>query len=238
MGSLRKVASFLKSTGAYLLNNPFLLLTGDAGSGKSFLFSDVVARRLIDNKVSLFLLGQHFVTAEDPWTQIKKKLDIACSFKMFLGALNSKAQIDGHRLIIFIDALNEGQGKKFWRQNLKSFIDQIRHYPWLGVAMSLRTSYEELIWPEDYDQFIKLNHYGFEGHEYDAVKLFFTNFSIEQPSIPVLNPEFSNPLFLLLFCEGLNKSGLTKIPEGMHGITGVFELFIKSINKTLSLPEN
>lgn len=238
MESAEDTSSFLKSEGTELLSRPFLVLTGDAGSGKSFLFSDVVTRRLKDNKFSLFLLGQHFVTSENPWTQIKKILDLSCNFKSFLGALNSKAQVDGHRLIIFIDALNEGEGKSFWRHNLKSFIDQIKSYPWLGVAMSIRTSYEELVWPEDYDHFIRLNHYGFDGYEYDASKLFFSSFNIDEPSIPILNPEFSNPLFLLLFCEGLQKSGLTKIPDGMHGITEVFNIFIKTVNQSLSLPEN
>lgn len=90
--SLVEADSFFNSVGVDLLNSPFLLLVGEAGSGKSFLFSDIVTRRLNDNKFSLFLLGQHFVTAEDPWTQIKKKLDLTCSFKVFLGALNSKAQ--------------------------------------------------------------------------------------------------------------------------------------------------
>ncbi len=56
------------------------------------------------------------------------------------------------------------------------------------------------------------------------------------PSIPLLHPEFQNPLFLLLFCQGLYKSGHTKIPDGLQGITAIIDFFINSINTVLSAP--
>ena len=32
---------------------------------------------------------------------------------------------------------------------------------------------------------------------------FFEFYKIKQPSIPFMNPEFSNPLFMLLFCKSV-----------------------------------
>jgi hypothetical protein len=80
---------------------------------------------------------------------------------------------------------------------------------------------------------IKITHYGFDSIEYNASKLFFKNYNIAQPSIPLLHPEFSNPLFLKLFCEGLNKKGLTTIPDGYEGITNIIKFFIEGIKAKL-----
>lgn len=180
------------------------------------------------------------MTDEDPWTQIFKKNDIHCSINEFLGALNSKAQISGQRIIIFIDAVNEGRGKYFWDKNIKSFLSKIKKHEWLGVVLSIRTSYSDLIFPKDEikeDEIIRYTHYGFRNQEYEATKLFFNNYGIELPSIPLLHPEFQNPLFLILFCEGLNKAGYTKIPDGLQGITAIIDFFISSINNILSKPD-
>ncbi len=237
--SIYGLTRFLESTTMKLANHPFLLLEGEAGIGKSHLLADIISTRTTNNLISLFFLGQHFVTEEDPWTQIFKKNDIHCSVNEFLGALNSKAQISGQRIIIFIDAINEGRGKYFWDKNIKSFLSKIKKHEWLGVVMSIRTSYSDLIFPKDEindDEILRYTHYGFRNQEYEATKLFFNNFGIELPSIPLLHPEFQNPLFLLLFCEGLNKAGYTKIPDGLQGITAIIDFFITSVNDILSKP--
>lgn len=230
---------FLEGITVKLANSPFLLLEGDAGIGKSHLLADIINTRNENNFLSLFFLGQHFVTDEDPWTQIFKKNDINCSVNEFLGALNSKAQISGQRIIIFIDAINEGRGKYFWNKNIKSFLAKIKKYEWLGVVLSIRTSYSNLIFPKDEikeNEIIRYTHYGFRNQEYEATKLFFNNYGIELPKIPLLHPEFQNPLFLLLFCEGLSKVGYTKIPDGLQGITAIINFFVNSTNDILSKP--
>jgi hypothetical protein len=239
--SLRDFKEFIFSTTAQLSNHPILLLYGEAGIGKSHLIADVVTNRNSDHKKSLFLLGQHFVTDEGPWTQIFKKLNIKCSIDEFLGALSAKAVITGSRFVIFIDAINEGRGRYFWDKNVKSFIQKIQKYEWLGLVLTVRSSYKDLIFPKDEiseDFIIQHRHYGFRNVEYEASKLFFSNYKIELPNVPLLHPEFQNPLFLKLFCEGLNKSGCTKIPDGLQGITSIIEFFVKSINNRLSTPDS
>jgi hypothetical protein len=52
-----------------------------------------------------------------------------------------------------------------------------------------------------------------------------------------LHPEFQNPLFLKLFCEGINKAGLTRIPDGLQGITSIINFFVKNVNVVLSRPK-
>lgn len=238
--SLDDIRNFIFGISGRLSNTPLLLLDGDAGIGKSHLIADVVKNRNIQGKPSLFLLGQHFVTDEDPWTQINKRINTGCSFDEFLGILNSKAETAGSRLILFIDAINEGRGRYFWGSNVKSFIKKFKKYKWLGLVISIRTSYKELIFPDDkwnHENIIEYTHYGFKDIEYDAVKIFFEGYEIQLPSVPLLHPEFQNPLLLKLFCEGLHKLGYTKVPDGFQGITSIIEFYISSINLRLSQPD-
>ncbi|MCM0150017.1 ATP-binding protein [Photobacterium galatheae] len=229
----------LDSKAVALASNPYLILDGDAGMGKSHLLADVITKRNESGADSLFLLGQHFVTEEDPWTQLKKKLDIRCSFKEFFGALNAKAEASRQRLVIFIDAINEGKGRYFWPEHIRGFIQKLKKYQWIGLVISVRSSYSELLVPKELlpkDIINRCTHYGFSGNEYEASKLFFNNFGIELPSIPLLHPEFQNPLFLLLFCEGLSKAGYSRIPEGLQGISDIIGFFVNSVNQRLSKP--
>jgi predicted ATPase len=120
--SLEDVRTFILGISAKLSNKPVLLLDGEAGIGKSHLIADIVKNRNAEGKPSLLFLGQHFVTDEDPWIQIYKKININCTLDEFLGALNSKAEITGSRLILFVDAMNEGRGRYFWGNNIRGFI--------------------------------------------------------------------------------------------------------------------
>lgn len=233
--------SFIVSKTVGLFNKPYLLLDGEAGVGKSHLLADIANIRQKEGKYSILLLGQHFNREENPQKQILDQLDLNCRFDEFLEALNCKAQISRTRLMIIIDAINEGAGRKFWPDNLNGFITSISKYNWLGLVISIRSSYLKLF--EDNiknlsRELIQFTHFGFRNVEYEASKLFFKNYNIELPSVPLLHPEFQNPLFLKIFCEGLNKAGFTKIPDGIDGITQVFDFFISSINKKLSLPKN
>lgn len=227
---------FLASPTVKLANAPFMLLTGEAGIGKSHLLADIATKRMQRNQLSILLLGQHF-TDEEPWSQIKKQLHITYERDIFLAALNTKAQTTEGRILIIIDAINEGQGKKIWKQYIQGFISAIKRYPNLGLVFSMRTSYEKVLIPEQND-LTEIIHEGFAFHEYEVCKIFFDKYNIKQPSIPLLTPEFSNPLFLKLFCEGLNKKGLHEIPDGYEGISTILQFYLETINHNISEKHN
>lgn len=153
--------------------------------------------------------------------------------------MNSKAEAQGERLLFVIDAINEGKGKYFWPDHIRGFINDFAQYPWLGLVLSVRTSYQPLLVPRDIvsDKLVEIHHQGFQGIEYQASSRFFRQYGIQQPRVPLLNPEFGNPLFLKLFCEGIKRSGLTAIPTGFQGITKIFNFFIGAINKKLAEPK-
>ena len=186
-------------------NGGLLLLDGEAGTGKTHLLCDVAHRRLADDRPTILLMGQRFTSTEDPWEQVLKQVDLRKrTAGELVGALEAAAQANNCRALVIIDALNEGQGRAIWPDNLPAFLAHLERSPWIGVVLSVRSFYEEIIIPESVrNQAIRKTHHGFAGHEYDAVEMFFRNYGLELPSTPLLSPEFSNPLFLSILCKAL-----------------------------------
>lgn len=219
-----------------LVNDPVLILEGEAGVGKSHLLADIVEKRKNDKLDSLLLLGQKFTTDEEPFTQIMRMLNFDGSSEELLETLEAKAEISGHRLVVFIDAINEGHGLNIWPNCIRSFIESFRAHPWLGLVLSIRTSYVPAIIPRDefgYDYCVRAIHRGFGANTRKAVLTYFKEYNILYPSVPLLNPEFRNPLFLHLFCEGMQKNSYHKIPDGIRGISSVIKLFFDGVEKSI-----
>jgi len=234
---INKLNSYIESESVLVSNNPFLLLVGEAGKGKTHLFCDVASNRLQQEMPTILLLGEFFNGYDEPWTQLLKLLDLRnISVEEFLGALDVSAQARGQKALIMIDALNEGNGKQLWRSHLGRFVDAISRYPWVSLAISVRSSYERITIPdspEHKELFVKVIHHGFAENEYDAVRSFFEFYQLELPSSPLLLPEFQTPLFLKILCKGLQDKGVTRLPSGYVGITETFDLFISAVDEKI-----
>jgi hypothetical protein len=230
----REIYEFAISDITAACNQGALLLTGEAGTGKTHLFCDIAKRRLDKSLPTIILLGQHFCQG-DPWSQIMQRLHLSCQRDEFLGALDAAAQACGSHAMILIDALNESDDKGLWKKELAGMLAVLHNYPRITIAVSCRTSYESVTIPKSIvpEKLVKVEHHGFANYEYRATKKFFYYYGIEQPNVPLLVPEFSNPLFLKTICQGIKKRKLTRIPKGINGITDVLNLFIDSINEVL-----
>lgn len=185
------------------MKGPAILVTGKAGMGKSHLLADIVNKRQIRGCNSILLLGQHFTKAEDPITQMLNNLGINCSKDIFLNRLNTYGKENESKVVIFIDAINEGAGKSLWESFADQLICEIEKYPFIGLVMSARTStrkdwvYElaKKDWIQEYQ------HRGFGENGYDAAEYMFASFGLEQPLWPLYLDEFRNPLFLTTYCR-------------------------------------
>jgi hypothetical protein len=236
--ALYELRQFAKTSCAIAANKPSLLIVGGAGSGKTHLLCDIADHRINNGWPTVVLLGEQFGSAE-PWKQILDLLKLDCTPAEFLGALDAVALAVGTRALILIDALNEGDGQKIWSKHLAGMLTHLENYPRIGIALSVRSSYEKIIVPEQLvsnQKLVREEHHGFEEHEYEAANRFFAHFGIE-PSVPLLYPEFKNPQFLLLFCKGLKNKSLSRIPPGLHGITLIFDFYLDSINEKLARSE-
>jgi len=232
--ALWRLDEFVSETDTRLCNLPALLVVGDAGVGKTHLFCDVAERRISQGLPTIPFLGQHLKN-EEPWSQLIRLAHLTCTRDEFLGALSAAAQARRRRALILIDALNEGDGKALWPTTLPGFLSTLRQYPWIGIALSARNSYERIVVQEGLipEKLHRVHHHGFAEHEYEAAQHFFGYYSISLARVPLLVPEYQNPLFLKVLCEGLRKRHLSAIPQGVRGVSAVFEFFIGAVQEKL-----
>ncbi len=216
-----------------------LVIQGEAGQGKTHIISEIVETRVSSKLPTLFILGQHFSSTNEPWQQIFSYLGTTPPTReIFLSALDSLAEALNQKVLIAIDAINEGEGRKIWITRLSSFINELKRYPRLSLVLSVRSNFLDIVLPEGLrktnNQVTHYIHKGFRGIEYQAVRIFFPKFNLKIPDTPLLSPEFSNPLFLKLFCSSLHDAGHREVPKGLQGITKVFDFYIDTLNKKLS----
>ena len=219
-----------------LVNSRVMILKGKAGTGKTHLLCDVARRRQEDGAPTVLLMGQRFTDLSNPWTQALQLLDMGhAKAEQFIGALECSAQVANRRALLIIDALNEGSGPEIWAPNLSAFLSQVANSPWIDVILSVRSSYEQDVIPNDVrDEAIHKTHKGFDGHEYEALRTFSNSYRIDFPSTPILQPEFANPLLLKMTCEGLAAKGERRLPRGFRGVTAIFDLYIRDVNSRLA----
>lgn len=221
----------------HLSNNPVLIIKGEAGSGKSHLLGDIASERQKLNLPSFLLLGQHFKNSKNVEGNVLELLGLNCSYEELLKSANSIGEQTGSRFLILIDALNEGAGAALWRDQIEGFVHQISQYPYIALVMSVRTTYFDSLLPktlrENKRQITIKNHEGFKGNEYKALHLFCKHYGLKQPNFPILSPEFTNPLFLMLICEGVKNSPDKSFPQGFQGISKIFKYYVDSLHERL-----
>jgi len=234
---LQTINEFVRSDRALLANKPAMLVVGDALVGKTHLFCDIAKERIQRKLPTILVLGQHLMSADNPWNQILKELGLSCTREEFVGALDTWGQAQNSRVLLIIDALNEGNGKVIWYEHLAGFLEFIKDYPTIGVALSVRRSdLSSTVRRDIIDRYlIEVNHPGFQGVEYLALSTYCKAFGLLMPSIPII-PAFLNPGFLYLLCKGLRNKGENQIPTGAMGFSRVFEIYVNSIHEKLWHP--
>ncbi|GAA5514944.1 hypothetical protein Dcar01_03708 [Deinococcus carri] len=232
---LRHIAEVAESLRAQASNAVGICVAGEAGIGKTHLFCDVAQARLASGAPTVLLMGEQFAAA-DPLQEIPQLLGLGVTFEEFLGALSAAAQAQGRRAFLMIDALNESADRNRWKSRFMTLLTRVEQYPWVRLVVSVRTTYEGLVLPPEAEQhgLVRVEHEGFGDATYEATKRYFNAYGIQQPTVPMLNPEFRNPLFLKLFCKGLKAKGLHSIPPGLEGITAIFRFLIDAINERLA----
>lgn len=225
--------------GDNVANSQLMIVSGEAGTGKTHLLCDVAKQRIAASRPTVLLMGQQFIGKDAPWRQALNQLDLPnIKAEEFVEALEATAQAANCRALILIDAINEGEGRSIWPNHLAALLRDIEKSPWLGAVLSVRSSYEESVIPEEVrNRAVKVTHEGFTDHEYEAMRAFFLYYKLELPSTPLLAPEFRNPLFLKNLCKGLEVLGHKRLPRGLHGITDIFKLILDSVNTKLARPE-
>ena len=217
-----------------------MLLSGNAGVGKSHLLCDITLNRLKDNLPTLFLLGQHY-DGGNPLKFISDSLDL--NKREILGALDALGETHSTRTLIMIDAINEGLYKEDWKHHIINLIAELKEYPHIAFVFSCRSTYLQYLLPQiknsgtnqnEAKLAVEIEHKGFSDPGHQAIYKYLEKQNFLVPSSPVMNPEFFNPLFLKIYCKALKSKGKSRFPTGSQGITKSFNFYIDAISETIN----
>ncbi|WP_424244250.1 hypothetical protein Dip510_001451 [Elusimicrobium posterum] len=242
--NISNLAYLSKERYAKLSNTPFLLLSGQAGAGKTHLLCDFIENNFKKNEgLSFLFFGRDFHDTSFWGTGLNSifKNFSEKNKNNFLKELNENAKTKKCRNIIVIDAINETINSKFWKQNLPLLIKDIKKHSNLGLIISIRSSFSSIYLTKKIrNTFIEEEHRGFGYKTIEACNKYLGKFSIPIPETPVFNMNFSNPLFLYLFCRAFQKRNQTnkEIFRGHEGFTYIFETFVRSVTKAFAERHN
>lgn len=232
---VRAFDQHLKNSKVEIANSGPILLLGKAGVGKSHILADAAQDALNSGQPAILILGQQLKTGQ-PWDFVLNVLDFEGSSEDLLGALDACAQAHGCKALFAIDALNEGNGKNIWPDELAGFVKRIEKFSNITLVASCRSTYQTRITRNlSSDQMLEVWHNGFEGHELAAAAIYMDRNGISRPDAPFLNPEFSNPLFLKTICETLKRNNETKFPKGLRGVSQIFDYYVNSITSSIEI---
>lgn len=236
MGILEELRGWLRSPEAHLPLSSAMLLLGPAGIGKTHSVCAIANDRHERKLRSVLLLGERFnhITGE-PWERMRSLVGLGSDFSEheLFEILDAAGECTGYPCIIFVDALNDTVPRRFWYDCLSSLVDRVGRHRWLRLCASCRTTYCEDVRSPNV-QIPHIEHTGFAGIEFDACVQFFDFYDLEPPSMPLMQPEFCNPLFLRLVCESLQVAEVKYLTAGTVGIARIIHELVKTKNETLS----
>jgi hypothetical protein len=228
IANIDDLAESLTSPAINAARSGTLLLDGGGGTGKTHLSCDTALRLISEGHPVLLALGQWFGEAS-PWPTLAEQLgDPSLGWEDIVGALDAAAQATGKRAVVLIDAINESLDPRMWSKRIEELRSRLTGSRWVALAMTCRTTYLPAVQPKGgfSDGIAQITHPGFQGREFEAVERIFAAFGLQQPRVPLLLPEFTNPLFLILYCDAQSRGRLPA--SGAAHLTAVFEAFVAS----------
>ena len=225
---LREFRGLLLSDASEAAAKGALLLQGSSGQGKTHLFCDVGDRAVKAGQPAVVILGGN-LSGRNVWSEIAEQLGLAdIGSEELISAMQAAAEASNAPFLLLMDALNEAADPAAWKEELPRLLAEVAQNPWISVAVSVRSTFLDMVLPEGgLNNVTEVVHPGFDGRELEATERFFDAFGLEQPRIPLLTPEFTNPLFLMLYCESLHGMGLSAPPLGEAHLSQTFERYLQ-----------
>lgn len=224
----------LQSSAAKAADAGVILLSGEAGQGKTHLFCDISRRAIENGKPAVLIFGGR-MSGRDVWSEVAKQLGLEQVGSEYLtGAMQAAAEAANAPFLLLIDALNEAADPRAWQEELPALLAEVGKNPWISVGVSVRSSYRSIVLPDSgLADVPEIEHTGFMEREIEASEKFFGTFGLELPRTPILEPEFTNPLFLKLYCESLKGLGLNAPKAGLAHISEVFDWYLQYKEKRI-----
>ena len=233
--AIEKVSEGIKRPVSRLANEYRLLVTGEAGTGKSHLLADVATYHIGQGFPAVLVLGGSFVDGE-PWRQVADQLGLTNTTPdELLGALDAAGEAAGTRALLMIDAINERGGIALWANRLAAFLATADRFSHVAVVLSCRTTFLPYIIREiDEKALPRIAHPGFAGQAAQAAQRYLDARGIVRMAAPSFSPEFENPLFLRTCCDALERRGEKELPRGLAGVSGVFNFYFGAVAEAIT----
>lgn len=181
------------------INKKFLLIQGKAGFGKTHRLCYFSKYHSSLCNVYLIFGGQ----IENGVGGVVEQICNICGFDaMGFGDLDAYMKQLNTYAIIIVDAINEGAGVSFWKENLDSLIEEVDRCSNVKLIISVREPFNiREFCGSNPMRFAIKQAMGFADPE-AAAKHFFGENSIDEKYIHQFIQDFRSPLFLKVFCEG------------------------------------
>ncbi|BAQ12844.1 hypothetical protein CBB2_0734 [Clostridium botulinum] len=214
-----------------------LVITGEAGIGKSHSIAHFIYNYFyLQNKICIFVLGQHLNEQLDPVLMLEKWLHIPYTIQRFLEQLNRIAEENNCIIPFIIEGINEGYHSEVWKEYFEGLVGIFEKHNRIKLMVSIRKTYIKKCLPEKFqerDKTLVIEHRGFAEDSTQAVTEFFDYYGINKPTFPILYSDFYNPLFLHTLCKTVKGSGNVKIDE-YSSFTEIFKGYITVIEESVS----
>ena len=183
----------------------FMRITGIAGTGKTH-FSCYIAEYLENKAYPYLLFGSQFKTTESIFSQLAEMLPFGGRSKEALmkgfSQLNDRMIETRQFAVLIIDALNEGAGEFFWKDNLRQLSKKLEKFERIKLIVTIRDPFVNRIMGADND-WLRYDLEGFSSPQSvtRAMQSYFAEYGIDENVVRSFKSQFKLPLFLIIFCQ-------------------------------------
>lgn len=238
--ALHEITEFLNAPDYRLVDTNRLFIRGEWGTGKTHFLCDITRKRIDAGLPTLFILAHRLQGGISLADSLCGAISANGDIGRVLREMNRLGRASGGRALIIVDGINEGD-RPMWRKGIKELVRQVSKYPYVGLVLSCRSPFDkQILTTRSEREFVIVPHRGFYDIEFDAQREFFNHYGIPTPHVPLLNPEFTRPLFLKIMCEtfaGLTRTAKSKrinqIAAGQKGMTKLLEDFVSKVGQPI-----
>jgi hypothetical protein len=212
-------------------------IKGEGLSGKTHLLCNYALKNIKNGNCTLLFFGNSFIDNKTPIKQMIDLLDLS-SYNLseddFLYSLDWWGKKENRLVSICIDAINETEEKKVWKNHLIPFVEKIKQYHNINLIISVRDLEMDAVLTDAAKEYVStdmalIEHRGFEDISPEVLLKFCEVFGIEAPKFPTLDSIFINPGLMFLLFENLKNRKINKIDDSILHISNIFNDFVDNL---------